>query len=81
MVRDTFFGTENGSSFKKNLKNFVDQFGMKSEDIKNLSISQLLMNMANKTENANEQSSIGSLLQIANGLGMTDMAIRELGLF
>ena len=81
MVRDTFFNSDNGSSFKKNLRSFIDQFGLKSEDVKNLSLSQLLMNMANKTDDQGTQSSIGSMLHIANGLGLANMAMSELDLF
>ena len=46
-VKDTFF-QPNGNGhvdFKENLQRFVNQFGFNSEDIRNLSVSALLLKM------------------------------------
>lgn len=80
-IKDTFFDTKNGLSFKDNLKSFLDQFGMGTEDIKNLSVANLLNNMANNTSDPKTQNSVGNLLQMANVLGITNKAVGELGLF
>lgn len=80
-IKDTFFDTKNGLSFKDNLRDFIDQFGMSSEDVKNLSIANLLNNMANKSSDSDTQNTVGNLLQMANVLGIANKGVGELGLF
>ena len=80
MVRDTFFDTSDGSSFKENLRNFMDQFGMTTEDVKNLSVSKLLMQMANASSAESEQSALGEMLKMANVLGFADKSLGGLGI-
>lgn len=79
-VRDTFFGDENGVNFKKNLHQFMDQFGMTTEDVKNLSISNLLMNMANGTSSSDDQGALKELLGMANVMGIANKTVGSLGL-
>ena len=54
---------------------------MGTEDVKNLSIANLLNTMANKTSDPDTQNAVGNLLQMANVLGITNKAVGELGLF
>ncbi len=79
-IKDTFFDTKNGLSFKENLKDFIGQFGMNSDDVKNLSVANLLNTMANKSTNEETQNSLGSLLNMANFLGIANKAVGDLGL-
>src|SRR5688572_10434601 len=46
-VKDTFFHTDGKGKvdFKVNLQHFVNQFGMTSDDVRNLSVSALLLKM------------------------------------
>lgn len=80
MVRDAFFDTSNGSDFKTNLRNFIDKFGMNSEDIKNLSVSNFLAQVASDTNGGHDQSAISKLLSTVNVLGIADKTIGSLGL-
>lgn len=80
-VRDTFFNGNGGSSFKQNLKQFVDQFGMTSEDMKNLSLSQLLNQMASETTDSDNKSALSELLGTANIMGLANKTVGSLGIF
>lgn len=81
-VRDTFFDTSEGGSFKNNLRNFIDQFGLSTEEIKNLSVANVLNQMSKtKGVSGEEQNQISGLLDIANVLGITNRSVNSLGLF
>lgn len=80
-VKDTFFNGNGGASFKDNLRNFVEQFGMSSEDVKNLSLAQLLNNMANKSTDSSQQTMLNDLLSTANVLGLANKSVDTLGIF
>lgn len=80
-IKDTFFDTSHGKSFKDNLKQFIDQFGLNSEDIKNLSIANLLNQMANTTSDEGTQGTLGKLLNVANVMGVANKSLNSLGLF
>ena len=79
-VRDTFFDGNGGGSFKENMRTFIEQFGMSSEDVKNLSIAQVLGKMGNSPKGAGN-SGLGELMKAANLLGLADQSVGSLGLF
>ncbi len=80
-VRDALFDTSDGSSFKENLHKFVDQFGMNTEDVRNLSVANLLNKMSTDyTNDSDMQASIGRLANIANVMGVADKTVGSLGL-
>lgn len=80
-MKDTFFDGNGGSSFKQNLKQFVDQFGMSSEDMKNMSLAQLLNQMANDSTSPDNKSALNDLLGTANIMGLANKSVGSLGLF
>jgi uncharacterized membrane protein YqiK len=80
-MKDTFFDGNGGSSFKHNLKQFVEQFGMSSEDMKNMSLAQLLNKMANDSSTPDNKSAINDLLGTANIMGLANKTVGSLGLF
>ncbi|MEM9325891.1 MAG: flotillin family protein [Bacteroidota bacterium] len=79
-VKDTFFASGNGSNFKERLRDFIDQFGMSADDVKDLSISALLLQMAKKAANSEEKNVIQQLGTIADVLGVTDQKVSSLKL-
>ncbi len=81
-VKDTFFGGDgNNGDFKENLRNFVDQFGISMQDIKDLSVANLLNKMAGQTTDKSMLAKIGQLLGVANLTGVADKGIDSLGIF
>ena len=79
-VKDTFFGSETGGNFKKKLADFIEQFGMGSEDVKNLTISALLFNMIGNTQDAGTRNVLSQLSNAANVLGISGNTVSSLNL-
>ncbi|MDO7875483.1 flotillin family protein [Hymenobacter sp. ASUV-10] len=78
-VKDAFFGAD-GGDFKENLRRFVDKFGLSSDDVKNLSISALLLQMMNKAGDDATRNTITQLASTAKALGIGDKMVKTLNL-
>jgi uncharacterized membrane protein YqiK len=79
-VKDAFFGQDGGGDFKTNLRSFVDKFGLSSDDLKNLSISALLLQMMNKAGDDATRHTITQLASTAKALGIGDKPVKTLNL-
>ena len=60
------------SYFKAQIRQWIDQFGVTSEDLKNLSISAVLGKMLKETGENGTRSKLQSLLGAAERFGMQD---------
>lgn len=78
-VKNAFFDHENGD-FKANLRKFVHQFGLSSEEMKNLSVSALLLQLMNKASDAPTRSTISQLASTAAALGISDKPVKSIDL-
>ncbi|MCV6631008.1 MAG: flotillin family protein [Flavobacteriaceae bacterium] len=76
-VKDAILGSEDvkGNLMMK-VKEFADKYGISSEDIKNLSIANLLMDLKQKTTDTEENNLFSNLLNLANGLGISDKKLK-----
>ncbi|TLX72622.1 flotillin family protein [Labilibacter sediminis] len=79
-IKDTFFSSEDGQSFKTNIQKFVQQFGMSSDDLKNLSLSNLLFKLSNEASSDSDKNSIFNLLDVAKTLGVSNKTAKEIGI-
>jgi len=79
-VKDTFFNTSEGQSFATNVRGFIDKFGLTPNEIKNLSISNLLVKLADKADDSETKNVLGSLLNISNIVGISNDTINGLGI-
>lgn len=70
-VRHTFFNG-NAEHFRTQLQNFVSQFGMDSEDLKNLSISALIGKMITQADDESMRHRLTHLLETARQVGLGD---------
>ncbi|MDP5100382.1 MAG: SPFH domain-containing protein [Nonlabens sp.] len=72
-VKDAILG---GDDVKGNLldkvKDFADKYGISSEDIKNLTIANLLSNLQDKAEGSNDQNMLSNLMNMAKGMGLSN---------
>lgn len=70
-IKNTFFA-EGGDpdQFRDNLKEFVSSFGLKSEDIKNVTVAALLTQLMTAGETDGQRSLAGKLLEGAKKLGL-----------
>ncbi len=73
-VKNTFFNGD-PEHFQSQLKTFISQFNLKSEDIKNLSIAALIGKMTGLTKDTGVRSSLESLLEMAKKAGLSDMPL------
>ena len=63
------------------MRNFIDQFGLSIGEIKDLSVSNLLMKLSDTPGNDNDtKNMLGSLLNMSNVLGIGNDSISSLGL-
>lgn len=61
-----------GASFIGKLRDFVSEFKIGAKDIKDLSISALILKMSGLTENVNTQKMLTTLLEMAKKVGLAD---------
>ena len=79
-VKNTFFDPNgDGEEFKAQLHRFVDKFGLSSEDVKNLTISALMVKMVGMAD-GESKGLIQGLMRSAETLGIGNKTVHELGL-
>ncbi len=67
-VKETFFNGEPGN-FKEEIAKLVDQFGVSSEDIKNLSVTALIMQLMSQSSSPEQQGKLQSILEAVKSAG------------
>ncbi len=72
-VKDAILGSDDvkGNLLGK-IKEFATKYGISSEDIKNLTISNLLMDLKQKSTDESENTLFSNLFNLAKGLGISD---------
>lgn len=72
-VKDAILGSDDvkGNLLNK-VKEFAEKYNISSQDIKNLSIANLLMNLKNTSNDDSEQTMFSNLMNLAEGLGLSD---------
>ncbi len=75
-VKDSILGSEDiqGNLLGK-IKEFSAKYGITSEDLKNLTITGLIMDLKSKSNNDNEHTMFNNLFNLAKGLGLSDKTI------
>lgn len=68
-VKETFFNGD-PAYFKEKLQNFVDQFAISSEDVKNLSLSALINRMMSQADDSKTKSTLSTILSGVEKLGL-----------
>ncbi|MBQ4818743.1 flotillin family protein [Aquimarina sp. MMG016] len=76
-VKDAILGSEDvkGNLLEK-IKEFATKYGIGSEDIKNLTIANLLMELKQKTTDPDENNLFTNLYNLASGLGLSDKKLK-----
>ncbi len=70
-IKNTFFNGD-PEHFKTQLRAWIDAYGLRTEDLKNLSIAALLGKLAAASEGHAEHPTIASALTLAKSLGFAD---------
>ncbi|TRX71204.1 flotillin family protein [Carboxylicivirga sp. M1479] len=79
-IKNHFFDSSDGKSFKGQFASFIDQFGISSEDVRNLSISALIGRMMQENTDEKTGSMLSSLNDIAKSLGVSNSTAKALGI-
>ncbi len=77
-VKDTFFDTETGGNFKDKLQQFVSQFGISASELKELSISALLIKLMGLSKDDDTKGVLGQLKTAAEALGISEQSASAL---
>lgn len=78
-IRDTFFNGD-GEKFAHEIRKLTSTFGLKSEDLKNLSISALLLKLMKQTKSDDTKAHLSELLEMARRTGLQDESAEMLDL-
>lgn len=78
-IKNNLMDGEGGNMIEK-IKGLVGQLGLKSEDLKNMSIAALLLKMNSATEDASIKNLLNTLLNSAWKSGIADQPAKLLGL-
>ncbi|WP_299625187.1 flotillin family protein [uncultured Tenacibaculum sp.] len=72
-VKDAILGSDDvkGNLLEK-VKDFANQYGISSEDIKNLTVANLLMDLKDRANTSDEEGLFSNLFNLAKGLGLSD---------
>ena len=68
-MKDTFF-TGDPAQFKEQIANYIDMFGITSEDLKNLSVAALLGQMMGLTNDESVLKNLQSMMGAATRTGV-----------
>ncbi|MHA7055939.1 flotillin family protein [Aquimarina sp. M1] len=76
-VKDAILGSDDvkGNLLEK-VKEFATKYGISSEDIKNLTIANILMDLKQKSTNEEENTLFSNLFNLAKGLGLSDKKLK-----
>jgi len=78
-VKDAILGSDDvkGNLLDK-VKDFADKYNISSEDIKNLSIANLLSNLQGKSNDGEEKTMLGNLMNLAKGMGLSGKKLSDI---
>jgi uncharacterized membrane protein YqiK len=79
-VRNQLLDNSNGKNLLDKVKGLIKDSDVDSEDIKNLSITALIVKMMSQTQNSEKKNMLQQLLDIARGSGFGDRSAEDLGL-
>lgn len=69
-----------GDTLSDKFQSLIGQFGIDSEDLKNLSVSALILRMMSETSDSSQRSTLNSLLTAVRGAGIADLTPASLGI-
>lgn len=79
-LKTALLGSGGKGDFQGKLRDFISQFKLSSDDIRNLTVSALIMKMLSQTQDGEKQGILNQLLNTATTLGIADKKADSLGL-
>jgi len=78
-LKQQFFNSAGGKTFKENLTNFIDQLGVTTEEVRGLTLNSLFMSLSKTVEGENK-SILEKLYEAVKKMGLGDQTLDDLGL-
>tara|TARA_B000000460_G_C21535706_1_gene403072 strand:- start:4510 stop:4848 length:339 start_codon:yes stop_codon:yes gene_type:complete len=79
-VKDSILGSDDiQGNLLERVREFAAKYGISTEDLKNLTIANLLIDLKSKTNSDKEHTMFSNLLNLAKGLGLSDKTIGAVG--
>lgn len=76
-VKDAILGSDDvKGNLLDRIKEFAQEYGIGSEDIKNLTISKLLLDLQSKASSSDEENTFANLSNLAKALGLSDKKLK-----
>lgn len=69
-----------GNSLNEKIRSLINQFGISSDDLKNLSVTALIFNMMQQAKDDKTQGILSGLLSAVNSAGIGDLTANSLGI-
>ena len=79
-VKDNLLNHTNGSGMGERIKSLINQFGVTSEDMKNLSVANLLIKMNSEASDSKTKGILAQLLEAVNKAGIGNLTPDSLGI-
>ncbi|MEL7532015.1 MAG: flotillin family protein, partial [Bacteroidota bacterium] len=79
-LKTALLGSNGNGDFQGKLRDFIGQFKLSSDDIRNLTVSALIMKMLSQTQDGEKQGILNQLLNTATTLGIADKKADSLGI-
>lgn len=77
-IKDQFFDSSDGKNFKEKIAEFIRSSGVSSGDLKNLTISALILRLIQETKDEQNKGVLNNLLGIAKSLGISNKSASTL---
>ncbi|HIB36118.1 SPFH domain-containing protein [Mesonia sp.] len=79
-VKDSILGSDDiQGNLLERIREFAAKYGISTEDLKNLTIANLLMDLKNRSNSDKEHTMFNNLFNLAKGLGLSDKTIGAVG--
>lgn len=78
-LKEQFFNSTDGRTFKQNLTNFIDQLGVTSEEVKGLTLNNLFFSLSQSIDDE-KKGMLDSLFNSVRKLGLGEKTLKDLGL-
>lgn len=79
-LKDQLLDGVEGGSLNEKIGSLINQFGISSDDLKNLSISALVFRMMNETDDSKTQGVLSGLMSAVKSAGIADLTADSLGI-
>lgn len=79
-IKEHFLDTSDGKNLKANIQSFIKSFNLSTEDVKNMSISALLLDLIGKTDDKKKKGLLEKIIDIVNAKGLADKKVTDFGI-